>query len=86
MTINTGKNSSTVKLSGDAIDAEHDCIYFVGESGSYTFTPETDGCSVYAANPTVDTVLSYNGFSEAEKNADGSFTVPLKTDRNIVKT
>lgn len=85
MTINEGKNSDTVKLSGDAIDAEHDVIYFAGESGFYTFTPETEGVSVFAANPTEDTTVSYRGFSKVEKNADSSFTVPLKNGRNIVK-
>lgn len=85
MTINEGKNSSTIKLSGDAVDAEHDCIYFIGETGTYTFTPETDGCAVSVANPAVDTALSYNGFAAVENNLDGSFTVPLKNGRNIVK-
>ena len=37
MTLNAGKNSTDAKLSGDAIDAEHDVIYFTGDKGSYTF-------------------------------------------------
>lgn len=85
MTINEGKNSDTIKLAGDALDAEHDVIYFTGESGSYTFTPETKDVSVSVANPVVDTALSYNGFTSVAANADGSCIVPLKNGRNIVK-
>lgn len=93
ITINNGKNAPIVsesdtienKLSADTLDSELDCIYFLGEAGEYTFTPKTDGCSVSVANPTVDTALSYNGFTPVEANADASFTVPLKAGRNIVK-
>lgn len=85
MTINEGKNSSVVKLAQDAIDAEHDYIYFIGDKGEYTFTPVTDGCLVSVANPTVSTELSYNGFREVIKNSDNSYTVPLTEGRNIVR-
>jgi len=41
MNLNTGKNSETVKLSKDAIDSEHDILYYTGTKGaSYSFTPE----------------------------------------------
>lgn len=85
MTINEGKNSNALKLSGDCIDAEHDVIYYIGETGTYTFTPETEGVSVSAANPVVDATLTYNGFAEVTANEDGSYSVPLKQGRNIVK-
>ncbi len=84
MTINSAKNSSAIKLSGDTIDAEHDCIYYTGDKGSYTFTPETD-VSVFVANPSVDDKVTYNGFTSVDKNSDNSFTVPLLTGRNIIK-
>lgn len=85
MTLNEGKNSSDIKLSGDLIDAEHDCIYFTGENGNYTFTPETENCSVFVANPIIDSKLSYNGFNEVLKSEDNSFTLPLVEGRNIIK-
>lgn len=83
--INEGKNSSEIKLSGDALDSEHDCIYFTGETGSFTFMPETEGVDAYIANPEVSEALTFNGFSPVSQNSDGSFTVPLKNGRNIVK-
>ncbi len=85
ITINEGLNSSEIKLSGDALDSEHDCIYFTGEQGEYTFTPITEDLHVYAANPSVDEKTVYKGFEEVSANDDGSFSVPLKTGRNIVK-
>ena len=85
MTMNEGKNTADSKLSGDAIDAEHDVIYFVGEKGEYTFTTVTDDVSVYAANPTVSDKMTFNGFKAVKKNIDGSVTVPLVEGRNIVK-
>ena len=86
MTLNAGKNSTDVKLSGDAIDAEHDVIYFTGDSGSYTFTPITAGCTISVATPTVtDSGMTFSGFRSVVANKDGSVTVPLVQGRNIVK-
>lgn len=87
MTINEGKNTdaTTQKMSLDAIDAELDVIYFTGAAGSYTFTPETEACTVSVANPTVSDELAFSGFTTLTKNADDSFTVTLKEGRNIVK-
>ena len=87
MTLNEGKNpdGSASKLAEDALDSEHDVIYFVGESGEYTFTPSTEGCTVSVANPTITDKMSYSGFVPVSKKADGSFSIPLKTGRNIVK-
>lgn len=90
MTINKGKNTSTEtiinKTASDMIDSELDCIYFVGEKGEYTFTPETDGVSVSIANPVIsEGKLSFNGFTEVLENSDGGFSVPLSEGRNIVK-
>lgn len=85
ITINEGKNTTDAKLSGDNIDSEHDCIYYMGDKGELEFTPTIPNAKVYAANPSVDTKISYTGFAEVAKNADGSFSVPLTTGRNIVK-
>lgn len=87
MTINEGKNTNaeTGKQALDALDAELDVIYFVGETGEYSFTPGTAGCSVAVANPQVTDTMSFNGFKTVNANADGSYTVPLTEGRNIVK-
>lgn len=86
ITLNADKGNTTdSKLAGDALDAEHDVIYFVGESGSYTFTPGTDGVHVSVANPTVSDKMSFNGFKDVAANDDNNVTVPLVQGRNIVK-
>lgn len=85
ITLNEGKNSSKIKLSGDNLDAEHDCIYYVGDQGEYTFTPVTNGIKVFAASPTVGEKTEYNGFTEIAPNEDKSYSVPLSEGRNIVK-
>ena len=85
MTINEGKNNAEVKLAGDALDAELDVIYFVGEQGSYTFTPATSGCSISVANPTVSDKITFTGFESVAANNNGSVTAPLTEGRNIVK-
>ncbi|MDO4977372.1 MAG: leucine-rich repeat protein [Eubacteriales bacterium] len=87
MTINEGRNPedpTAGKLSGDAIDAEHDIIYYLGNQGTYTFTPE-EGCSVAVANPVLGDHMSFNGFAPVSAKSDGSFEVPLTKGRNIVK-
>lgn len=86
MTINEGKNNAEIKLSGDALDSEHDVIYFFGDSGEYSFTPVTKDVEVFVANPSYsDERLKYNGFEAVSANLDGSFTVPLVQGKNIVK-
>ncbi|MBQ7255206.1 MAG: S-layer homology domain-containing protein [Oscillospiraceae bacterium] len=85
MTINEGQNDAMSKLSGDAIDAEHDVIYYVGETGAYTFTPAVSHYLVSVANPTVGDKLTFTGFKSVSPNADGTVTVPLTEGRNIVK-
>lgn len=85
ITLNEGKNKSAIKLSGDALDSEHDCIYYAGEQGEYVFTPVSEDVNVSVANPVISDSVSYNGFTEIEKNEDNSVSVPLLTGRNIVK-
>ena len=84
VTINEGKNSSQLKLSGDSIDSEHDCIYFTGDEAVYTFVTG-ENIKVSVANPVIDIKTSYNGFKEILRSDDGSFSIPLLTGRNIVK-
>lgn len=85
ITINEGVNTSENKLSADALDSEHDVIYFIGENGEYTFTPKTEGVIVSVLNPDITDRAFYNGFKRVDKNADKSFTVPLTEGRNILK-
>lgn len=85
ITVNEGKNSKESKLSGDSLDAEHDCIYFVGEKGEYKFKPKTDGLKIYVNSPVVGDALTYKGFTELAVDDDGYCAVPLYTGRNIVK-
>ena len=84
MTINEGKNTVDSKLSGDAIDAEHDVIYYTGNEGEYKFTPKTEGLTVSVANPIVTDKMTYNGYKAVQEKS-GSFAVPLVEGRNIVK-
>ena len=73
---------------GNELDAEHDPLFYCGDSGaSYTFTPEA-GCAVTVARPVVTNALTYKGFVSdgVQTNADGSVTVTgLLHGRNIVK-
>ncbi|MBQ4092704.1 MAG: hypothetical protein IJC82_05275, partial [Firmicutes bacterium] len=84
MTINEDKTST--KLCGSAIDSEFDVIYFIGDEGEYTFTPETEGVAVSVANPVFgeDGTLGFAGFESVAANADGSYSVPLTHGRNVV--
>ena len=76
--LNKGKSS---KQAGDALDAELDPIYFIGEKGTYTFTPETEGVTVSVANPSLaNNTLSFSGFKALTAEEDGSYNIPLKTD------
>ncbi len=89
MTINEGKNTTSLKLSGDNVDAECDVFYYLkGESGyKYTFSPEGVE-KVEMAYPTIGgQMATYKGFGTegVTKNADGSYTVLLKQGRQIVK-
>lgn len=85
ITIHSGKNDAQIKLSGDNLDCEHDIIYFTGDTGFYTFTPQTDGCTVSVSHPVITDALTYLGFTDILPNNDNSFSVPLTNGRNIIK-
>lgn len=87
MTINETINAGlSFKNDGTALDAEHDVIYFTGDTGSYTFTPGTAGVTVTVAHPTVGETMTFSGFTaEGVTTENGAVTVPLKEGRNIVK-
>ena len=72
------------------VDADFDVIYFVGDSGSYSFTPATSGVTVSVANPKIGSYddcnsLSFHGFQTLSANKDGSYDVPMTDGRNILK-
>ena len=86
MTLNADLNKDTSKEAGAALDAELDPIYFLGDQGTYNFTPGTEGVSVSVANPSISgNVMGYNGFVALAAKEDGSYDVPLTNGRNIVK-
>lgn len=75
----------------NAIDSEHDVLYYPEEEEGYTYHYAPTGATkVEIARPTVDTVnntLSYgDGFSTVEANTDGTYTLLLTFGRNIIRT
>ena len=88
LTLNAGQNSTTNKLSGDAIDAELDVLYDCGGDGaSLSFTPAS-GSTVSVLRPTLtDRALTYTGWSsEGVSEAAGVFTVSgLPAGKNVIR-
>ena len=70
-----------------ALDAEHDILFYLGDAGaSYSFKPE-DGCTVTVARSTVDSKLTFSGFTSQGVSVaeDGTVTVTgLTTGRHII--
>ena len=70
-----------------ALDAEHDILFYLGGAGaSYSFKPE-DGCTVTVARSTVDSKLTFSGFTSQGVSVaeDGTVTVTgLTTGRHII--
>ena len=90
MTINEGLNTESGKLAVDALDAEHDVLYYLSDEGaSYSFTPE-NGCEVTVMRPTLTpNAMTYSGgFTSAGVMVDsaGKVTInKLMHGTNIVK-
>ena len=88
MRLNEEYNENSARLAGTYVDAEHDVFYYINdeESYDYTFTPQ--GVStVEISYPTIrenDAVYT-TGWHTVTKNADNSFTLPLKHGRQIVR-
>jgi hypothetical protein len=88
MRLNEEYNEESARLAGTYVDAEHDVFYYINdeESYDYTFTPQ--GVStVEIAYPTIrENDAIYNtGWHTITKNADNSYTLPLKHGRQIVR-
>lgn len=89
MLMNVGENTTSVdKLAGDKLDAEHDIIFYTGNSGaSYSFKPE-DGCTVKVARSTVGRSMTFTGLTDSGVSVaeDGTVTVSgLTTGRHIIQ-
>ncbi|MDD6071852.1 MAG: hypothetical protein PUC12_13745 [Clostridiales bacterium] len=89
MVMNEGKNTKAQKVSGDALDAELDVLYYEKgtEGASYTFTPES-GVEVTVARPSYENgALTYRGFdSKGITSGNGTYTISgLTKGSNIVR-
>ena len=74
--------------SPSTFDAEHDILFYTGNEGaSFSFTPES-GCTVSVARSTVNSKMSFNGFTTEgiTTSESGEVTVNrLTTGRHIIK-
>ena len=88
MRINEEYNEDTKKNAGIYVDAEHDVFYYINgeETYNYTFRP-TGVQTVEISYPTIRTndAVYNTGWHSVAKNGDGSFTLPLKHGRQIVR-
>ncbi len=85
--INEGRNDESKKLAGDSLDAEHDILYYTGDSGaSYTFTPEAE-TQVSLLSPDMSgNSASYGTTFTEVTSSDGTFTLSnLYEGSHIVK-
>ena len=88
MRINELLNDGQKKNAGIYVDAEHDVFYYINdeEAFNYTFKP-TGVQTVEISYPTIRTNDAiYNiGWHAITKNADNTFTLPLKHGHQIVR-
>ena len=89
MTINEGMNTSSSKMAVDALDAEGDVIYYLGDEGAeYTFTPASGVEAELLVPEILENTITYNGWTTdgVAYNEDGSITLSGMTEgSNIVK-
>lgn len=88
MRINEMLNDGQKKNAGVYVDAEHDVFYYINdeEAFNYTFKP-TGVQTVEISYPTIRTndVVYNTGWHVITKNADNTYTLPLKHGRQIVR-
>lgn len=89
MTVNSGLNTTALKLAGDNVDSECDVFYYLKETDGFRYTFAPEGVEkVEIAYPEIGSQMAtYTGFDTygVTKNADGSYTILLKEGRQIVK-
>ncbi|MBR1516279.1 MAG: hypothetical protein IJ621_05995 [Paludibacteraceae bacterium] len=88
MRINETYNEDQKKNAGIYVDAEHDVFYYINdeETFNYTFKP-TGVQTVEISYPTIRTndAVYNTGWHAVSKNADNTYTLPLKHGRQIVR-
>lgn len=88
MRINETLNEDQKKNAGIYVDAEHDVFYYINdeEAFHYTFKP-TGVATVEISYPTIRTndAIYNTGWHAIAKNADNTYTLPLKHGRQIVR-
>ncbi len=82
-----GNQSTSSKVAGSNIDAEHDVFYYLAPDQGYSYTFKPEGvASVAIAKPTIGAnMATYSGFETVQPSADGSYTVVLPHGRSIVR-
>ncbi len=88
MRLNEEYNENSARLAGIYVDAEHDVFYYINdeEAFNYTFKP-TGVQTVEISYPTIRTndAVYNTGWHAVTKNADNTYTLPLKHGRQIVR-
>ena len=88
MRINEIYNEEKMKNAGKYVDAEHDVFYYINdeEAFNYTFKP-TGVQTVEISYPTIRTndAVYNTGWHAVSKNADNTYTLPLKHGRQIIR-
>ncbi len=86
--IQTNMMMDRLDAASTALDAEHDILFYLGDTGaSYSFKPE-DGCTVTVNRSTVADEMTFGGFTDEGVTVadDGTVTVSgLTTGRHIIK-
>lgn len=88
MMLNADLNNGQMKNAGAYVDAEHDVFYYINDEEAfyYTFKPAAVQ-TVEISYPTIRTndAVYNTGWNSVAKNADNSYTLPLKHGRQIIR-
>ncbi|MBR4521287.1 MAG: hypothetical protein IKO63_07730 [Paludibacteraceae bacterium] len=88
MRINELLNDGQKKNAGIYVDAEHDVFYYINDEEAFYYTFKPTGVQTveisYPTHRTNDAVYN-TGWHPITKNADNTFTLPLKHGRQIVR-
>ena len=88
MRINEEANENQKKNAGIYVDAEHDVFYYINDEEAFNYTFKPTGVTTveisYPSFRTNDAVYN-TGWHTISKNADNTYTLPLKHGRQIVR-